>query len=71
METPGPGHVGSADRAARMILGIVLVTFALFCPFAHSLGPLAVWGSGLVGAVLIVTAAIRRCPLYRLLGIRT
>lgn len=71
MEIERPGHVGSADRVVRLILGFVLVTFALFCPFAHSLGPWVVGGSGLVGVVLIVTAAIRRCPLYRLLGIRT
>lgn len=71
METARPGHVGAVDRAVRLILGFVLVTFALFCPFAHSLGPVVVWGSGIGGAVLIVTAALRVCPLYRLLGIRT
>ena len=69
MDAETPGHVGQIDRIARFAIGFVLVTFALFCPFAHSLGPVVTWGSGIVGTVLIATAAVRFCPLYRVLGI--
>jgi len=65
------GTVGRLDRALRLILAVVLIGFALFCPFARQLGTAAVWGSGALGAVLLVTAVLGRCPLYGLIGIRT
>ena len=65
------GRVGSVDRAVRFILGIVLVGFALACPWAAELGPEVQWVSGVVGVVLIGTAAMRFCPLYRMIGVCT
>lgn len=65
------GSVGAVDRGIRFLLGFVLLGFALFCPFAHSLGPVVTWGSGLVGAVLLGTATMKFCPLYRIMGIRS
>jgi hypothetical protein len=63
--------VGRRDAWARLALGGVLVLFALFCPWAAKLG-LGVQGpAALAGAALIATAAMRRCPLYRLLGTGT
>lgn len=65
------GQVGQLDRVLRVALSFVLLGFALFCPFAKSLGPVAVWVSGLVGAILLVTALLARCPIYKVLGLRT
>lgn len=65
------GKVGTLDRAARIVLAIVLLGFALFCPFAKALGPLVVWSSGIVGAVFLLTAVLGRCPIYRVLGTHT
>ncbi len=62
------GQVGSIDRLARLILAIVLLGFALFCPFAKAQGPIVVWTSGIVGAILLTTAFLGRCPIYKLLG---
>ena len=62
-------NVGSADQAIRIIAGIVLVALAFL-----KLGGLASGGgivAMVVGTVLILTAIINFCPLYRVLGMRT
>lgn len=71
MTTSAPGIVGKADRVIRVVLGLVLIGFALACPWAASLGPLAQWVAGIAGGILVTTAATGLCPLYRLLGICT
>jgi hypothetical protein len=59
------------DRVFRVAIGLVLIGFALACPWAAELGAGVQWASGLVGVVLLGTAAMKFCPLYRLLGICT
>ena len=54
-------NVGPIDQAIRLIIGLVIIILGL------SLGSL--WG--LVGLVLVVTGAVGRCPLYRLVGLNT
>lgn len=61
-------NIGNADRVVRLLLGLVLVVLA-FVPGVLPGG--WNWGSGLVGLVLIATAQLRFCPVYRLLGIST
>lgn len=61
-------NVGSLDRIIRAALGLVLLAL----PFAF--GPLpALWTALCValGALMLSVAALRFCPLYSLLGIRT
>jgi hypothetical protein len=65
------GRVGRLDQVIRIVLGVVLVGFALFCPWAAELGPVVQWISSIVGIVLIATAMVRTCPLYRALGLRS
>ena len=56
------------DRIIRGVVGVALVLFALF----GSAGNMVLWVVALViGAVLILTAAIGFCPLYKALGIKT
>lgn len=64
-------NVGTADRVIRLALGALLVAlpFVLSSPFWES--PLARVGAPLVGVVLIATALVRFCPLYRLVGAST
>ena len=57
---------GTLDRAIRASLGIV----AIIAAFVAGAGPLAIV-LGVVAAVLLVTAAVGFCPLYRLLGVST
>lgn len=65
------GRVGPLDRIIRLILALVLLGFALICPFAQALGPVVVWISGFLGVVLFMTAFIGRCPIYQLAGMHT
>ena len=58
---------GTLDRTLRAVLGIVLVAAWLL---GWLTGTLAVV-LGIVGIVLLVTAAVGFCPMYRLLGMNT
>ena len=53
-------NVGTADRIARVVLGLVLIGLTL----GGVIGP---WGW--VGVVPLLTAAIGSCPLYSVFGI--
>jgi hypothetical protein len=64
-------NVGPLDRALRVALGVTLVLFSLFCPWAASQGAAVVWGAGLVGAVMLITGVSGSCWLYSLLGVST
>ena len=60
-------NIGSMDRIARFVLGLVLLAFALQLGF-----PATGWNwVGWIGVVPILTAVIRYCPAYSLVGIRT
>lgn len=60
-------NVGPIDRAVRVILGLILIAFAI--PIGV---PATEWGwIGWVGIVPILTALVGFCPLYALLGIST
>ncbi|WP_299832461.1 DUF2892 domain-containing protein [uncultured Roseobacter sp.] len=55
-------NLGTADRAIRLIGGGALVVLAL-------MGIIGVWGW--VGLVLVATAFMNFCPIYRLIGFKT
>lgn len=64
-------NIGSADRIIRIVAGLALI----LAPYATTL---SIYESGalrlasvIFGAVLVVTALVRFCPLYRLIGIKT
>ncbi len=64
-------NVGSRDRAARFVLGAVLLVLPFVLPGLFA--PLGAWRFAVVavGAVLFGTAVFRVCPAYMLFGIRT
>lgn len=66
-------NVGSADRAVRALVGIVLLAVPFVPLAAAALAGLGagIWVLPVVGAVLLLTALFRVCPAYTLLGIRT
>ena len=64
-------NVGSADRLIRILLGLILVALPFVTSFGLWTNPIAAFGVPVIGAVLIVTALVRFCPLYRLFGMRT
>jgi hypothetical protein len=64
-------NIGTADRALRLIVGVVLIALALFSGLAMFDGAVVKYGAVIVGLVMLGTAAMRFCPLYTVLGIRT
>ncbi|RDW12161.1 YgaP family membrane protein [Paracoccus thiocyanatus] len=60
-------NIGTAERALRLVLGVVLVLL----PFLAGLSTLWTWVSVIVGLVLVVTGLVRFCPVWAMLGIRT
>ena len=60
-------NVGTLDRLARIVIGLVLLAYALKLGF-----PDTGWNwTGWIGLVPILTAIFRYCPAYSLIGIRT
>jgi hypothetical protein len=57
-----PRNEGTADRALRVSVGLVLVSLVF-------LGPQTPWG--LLGLIPITTGLLGSCPAYTLLGIST
>lgn len=64
-------NVGSVDRIIRFIAGAVLIILPFLSSSALLSGPVMAWLLPLVGVVLIATAFLRFCPLYKILGIKT
>jgi CHASE2 domain-containing sensor protein len=64
-------NVGRIDRAIRIVLGGVLLGFALFCPWAAIFGSWVPLPSGLIGLMFLVIGVTRRCPGDALTGQRT
>ena len=62
-----PRNEGAVDRMARAILGAGLFALAAGLKARRPLG----LGAGLVGTVLLFTAATGSCQLYRPLGFDT
>ncbi|MFK5646994.1 DUF2892 domain-containing protein [Ornithinimicrobium sp. LYQ121] len=60
-------NVGTVDRAIRTLLGLGAVAWGFSLGMASAAGIVLT----VVAAVLLVTAAVGFCPLYRLLSIST
>lgn len=56
-----PRNVGTADRVARIVVGVALLALALTGRSA--------WGW--LGVIPLATALVGSCPLYTLFGVRT
>lgn len=65
------GLVGGADRVVRGVLGLALAIYAGMASTAE--GPMSTMeiAAAVVGLVLMATAAMKFCPIYKLLGICT
>lgn len=64
-------NVGNLDRIVRILVGALLIALPYFYMAPMMGNPIIRWGSLIVGAVLILTALVRFCPLYRLIGVNT
>jgi len=54
-------NVGTADRSLRILVGLAVLVLGFYFK--------SWWG--LVGLVPVLTAALKWCPLYSILGLRT
>lgn len=64
-------NVGSIDRILRSALGVVLLYLAFFSGIALFDSPIYQYGAAAIGVVMIVVAAVRMCPIYSILGLKT
>lgn len=64
-------NVGTFDRILRLVVGLLLVIAPFTTTIALFQGTVATVISVAVGAVLVLTALSRICPLYSMLGMRT
>jgi hypothetical protein len=71
MEIAMTTNVGILDRVLRAALGLVLLYLAFFSAMPLFAEPLWQYGAATVGVVMLATSAVRFCPLYRLIGVRT
>jgi hypothetical protein len=70
-ETATMANVGTLDRIARFVVGLALLVVAFAVPAAEAALGVAWWLLPIAGVVMIGTVAIRFCPLYTVLGMRT
>lgn len=60
-------NVGSFDRIARVIIGLLLIAYAIPLGFAHTGWNWVGW----IGVIPLLTAIFGFCPAYTLFGIST
>ncbi|MDP3196008.1 DUF2892 domain-containing protein [Tabrizicola sp.] len=61
-------NVGTVDRALRALIGILALAGAFALGWFSGW---TVWAAAAVGVIMLGTAAVGFCPLYRLVGINT
>jgi hypothetical protein len=60
-------NVGGLDRIVRIVLGLVLIAYAIPVGFPHT-----GWNAvGWIGVIPLLTALMGSCPLYSIIGIST
>lgn len=55
-------NLGTFDRIARFAIGALLIVLSLT-------GSIGIWGW--IGAILVATAFMNFCPIYRIFGLKT
>lgn len=61
-------NVGNVDRALRALVGILALAGAFVLGWFSGW---MVWAAAVVGVIMLGTAAVGFCPLYRLIGLST
>ncbi len=60
-------NMGMIDRAIRIVVGLVLLAYAVPLGFAHTGWNWVGW----IGVVPLLTGLVGMCPAYRLFGLST
>ncbi len=65
-------NVGKTDRIVRAAIGLMLLGLAVY---SYAMQPILtgvlLYVDAIIGLILLVTAAISFCPLYKALGMST
>jgi membrane protein YdbS with pleckstrin-like domain len=61
-------NMGNRDRTLRAVIGIVALLGAFVLGWFSGW---MVWAATAVGVIMLVTAAVGVCPLYRLVGVNS
>ena len=61
-------NVGNVDRALRALVGILALAGAFVLGWFSGW---MVWAAAVVGVIMLGTAAVGFCPLYRQIGLNT
>ncbi len=64
-------NVGTVDRIVRIALGALFIVLPFTTSFDLWDGDALRYAAPIIGAVLVLTALVRFCPLYSLLGANT
>ncbi|MCP5071754.1 MAG: DUF2892 domain-containing protein [Rhodobacteraceae bacterium] len=64
-------NVGNRDRLVRGGLGLLMLVAAYFTPASDFASPAMYYVVVAVGVILIATAVMKSCLIYRVLGIST
>lgn len=64
-------NVGNIDRMIRLVVGAVLIAAPYFYASTIWDNPVFRLGLPIIGVVLILTALVRFCPLYKVIGANT
>ncbi|MEN8895580.1 MAG: DUF2892 domain-containing protein [Yoonia sp.] len=64
-------NVGAIDRFLRAALGAILLYLAFASGMQLFASPLFKYGAAIVGIVMLATSALKMCPLYAILGLKT
>lgn len=62
-------NLGTLDRLARALIGAACLALVFIGPFNGYGWPS--YALAAIGGILILTAAIKFCPLYRILGVKS
>jgi ABC-type uncharacterized transport system permease subunit len=60
-------NMGTVDRVLRLIIGVVLIAYALKIGFSATGWNWVGW----IGVIPILTALVGNCPLYSIVGMST
>ncbi|MCW5720129.1 MAG: DUF2892 domain-containing protein [Devosia sp.] len=64
-------NVGTPDRIARLIIGVLLLIAPFVTGWALFANPVWTWIFVIVGLVLVVTGIVRFCPAYAIFNLST
>lgn len=64
-------NVGTLDRVLRAILGAALIYLGLASGLPLFDSAIYKYGAAAIGAVMLIVAIVRVCPVYTMLGIKT